>query len=630
MPQPHQWAYSERRPLVFPDLSRLTSLYMGWTFTKGRPPYVHIDTSSTQLSWRWAVCSRMALSTEELFLRVLAQTTQRSKMRRTIQDDCKSLLKSSVQKMLVDDLLRDQNMRLSLQYPLLELKLAGLACKTRKAGFFAEETRSIDVILKTEWALEPPDRGPMAPGGGLGPPGFGGPAYGPGGPPYGPGGGGWDFNNNRDPRALGGDTVRPGHPNARPTTQTQPGIPHVQSQAAPVRPVSATSSREPRLVFVREGGKGKTIRPIEESSHRVFLWDERGGSKVYAENRRPASVRRSKVHDGFRASAAPAASASGLPPPPPPGGMYGTFPYAWSQPLMGGTSAYVQPQPPPPEPVYFAGSGFPPRPTNDNVQVLARDMTVEQERQIIDELFAEWEDGVHNKGEKLNAETQAYKKEEQRPSTYKQNAVVRMGTTRRLMMEVEREAQKKETLEKKLRHAHTLEPGYSFANEPGDRRRTAYATRPRRRRRPVSINLRGSQEGDSDIEREAYFEDFYRRYDRYPDGTVPEQSERRREERRRDYFQTPMRGHHVNLSEPSGRHDSTRAVASEVPSEMMERERARRPPHSHVVITTRPERTARGRDMRIVETRSPRLRVYTSDSESWAEVEEATIYSSDD
>lgn len=139
----------------------------------------------------------MTFSTEELFLKVLAQTAKRSKLRRSIQDDCKYLLKTRVQRMLLDDLLREQSMNLSSQYPFLELKLADLSCSKRRTGLLTYETRSINVILKTEWAPKPLRHGPMAPEGGAGatpyPPGFGGLPYKAAGPPFGDDGNTFDI-----------------------------------------------------------------------------------------------------------------------------------------------------------------------------------------------------------------------------------------------------------------------------------------------------------------------------------------------------------------------------------------------------------------------------------------------------
>lgn len=199
------WTFLDRRPFIFPELSRLTSLYLGWTFTKGRPDN---NTMSTQPAWRWAICTQMALSTEELFLKVLNHTNRRSKLRRSIQDDLKELLRSSVQRMLVDDLIRGQNMSLSLQYPFLKLKLAGLACKKRKIDWFNDELKSVDVILKTEWAVGSPPHGLADDGGGMGPPphppppppgpGFDDSTYGPG-SPLGPGGGGGSSGSGYPP-----------------------------------------------------------------------------------------------------------------------------------------------------------------------------------------------------------------------------------------------------------------------------------------------------------------------------------------------------------------------------------------------------------------------------------------------
>ncbi|KAK2601582.1 hypothetical protein QQS21_004900 [Conoideocrella luteorostrata] len=116
------------RPLQFPDLSRLTSLYMGWVIRKGPVPdnpAVGLERSQ-QNSWASAVIIRLALSTEELFLKVLAQITQRARLGRTLQDDCAAILKTTSQKLVVDRLLRDQNQNLQQFHSQLEWTLGGL------------------------------------------------------------------------------------------------------------------------------------------------------------------------------------------------------------------------------------------------------------------------------------------------------------------------------------------------------------------------------------------------------------------------------------------------------------------------------------------------------------------------
>ncbi|KAJ5150172.1 hypothetical protein N7448_001750 [Penicillium atrosanguineum] len=522
-PPPNQWAYSTWRPYTFPDLSRLTSLYMGWTITKGRPPHVHVDTSSSQISWRWAGSHRMALSTEDLFLRVLAQTSKRLKLKRTIQDDCKILLKSSVQKMLVDNLLRDENLQLSRQYPLLEWKLAGLALKTQKTGFFSEEMKSIEVILKTEWAADRSQGGPIRPGGGPGSPGFGFPAHGPGtrlGGGGGGGGGGWGGGgggpgflpdsgfsgagrssfNNHDPgyaseavgHSFNDDSIPPGQPYGSADMKVQPGTNRPSSPSRRVRPVPDTTLREPRLSFVRKKAKGKPVGPIDEGNgRRVFLWDERDGSKVYAEVRRPGAYHQDNISNVIHESAGPSMS-----------------------------------YPPPPSPVFIHNESsfyheMAPGPEHENVKDSFGDMTIEEETRIINELFAEWEDGVNDKGKRPSRMARPMHNMEhkegadQPPSDFGYSGynVPRMGTTRRLMMDVEREARKKEILTKKLRETHTLEEPRSYRYServPNERRRRTHETRPSREI-PGLFNTRESYGVDNGGGREAYTEEPERR-----------------------------------------------------------------------------------------------------------------------
>lgn len=273
---------------------------------------------------------------------------------------------------------------------------------------------------------------------------------------------------------------------------------------------------------------------------------------------------------------------------------------------MGTTTTTLGPPPAPPQREFFHNEppydhGIHLRSRHENMEALARDMTIEEEKRIIDELFAEWEDGVNDKGEKPSTGPEQYnQKDEQDPRLFNGPSLVPcMGTTRRLMIDVEREAQKKETLMKKVRETHTLEePVEYFEREPGERRRRTYERRPRRRR-PVVVNIGERYGGDNGIEREVYShgDEFIPRFERQPSVLTSE------------------------------RHERDRAV----PREMMGRERfRRRPSQNRVVLSPLPERLARDSEMRILETRSPRTRAYTSGSESWSEDEEAVLYSSDD
>lgn len=160
------------RPLPFPNHS-LTSIYMGWILRQAKLPdnlAVGLE-SSAKPSWAYIHVIRLALSTEELFLKVLSQTTQRAKLNRTLQDDCAAVLRTTNQRVTVHNLLRDQNHHLQNFHPEIEWTLAGLEPQPgpptarsarerskkrdgRKQTEFAAENRNskaIEVILKTQW-----------------------------------------------------------------------------------------------------------------------------------------------------------------------------------------------------------------------------------------------------------------------------------------------------------------------------------------------------------------------------------------------------------------------------------------------------------------------------------------------
>lgn len=665
---PYSWqrTYHHARPFVFPDLSRLTSLYLGWTFTKGRPPYVQINTSTTQSSWRWAICSQMALSTEELFLKVLAQTTKRSKLRRTIQDDCKDLLKTSVQRMLVDNLLREQNENLSIHYPFLVLKLAGLSCKTRRIGFFTHETKSINVILKTEWDPDHPRHGPIPPGGGGGPPppppGFGGPPYGPGrrlgggggggnGPGYPPGGG---HSDTIHPHGPGHTSQGPQHTPQHTPGQTkpfskshsQPEVHHAHPHVTPTISDPEIVSREPRMYVVRKKNKSKTTEPDNESTRRVFVRDRHGHRKIEIENRRPTSSHTDYI-DGPSTSARP----DHAPPPPPPPGPYNHFYKSHAQeqyiPAYSRTRVPAPPPPPPPRPffetVYSSDTEpreffqRPSRPAPESMQPPTREMTHEQEEKVIDEIFAEWEDGVHGtptNSSNTNATRKEKEKMEREDRANKNRTssahVPRIGPARRMMMEVEHEAQTQEKIEKMIRETHVLEePGYLYVKDPHPKdTRSHLFTKERRHRSGVDVAI----DSDVDSEKDTRYSETERYYQNPPghpeviipgpsrrhESSAPEIHVRERQyvrvdgadplgpsERRNEYFGIPIVDHLPDDPESHGR-------VRLVPPRMRERERER----PRVVMTQglEPERPSTERVRRIIETRSPRA-MYESVSE---------------
>ncbi|KAK3986484.1 hypothetical protein QBC44DRAFT_384061 [Cladorrhinum sp. PSN332] len=153
-----------------PDPARLVSVYMGWTFRKSPPPHLAGQTSPHKPSWKFAVPIRIPFSTEELFLRVLAQVTQRAKSDRTLADEHVSVLRKRSQRGLVANLLAWQNGHLQRDFPQLEWTVAGLELSTSPLDVIARawsgnaaqgkrRTKSaaaaFEVILKTQWRLPP-------------------------------------------------------------------------------------------------------------------------------------------------------------------------------------------------------------------------------------------------------------------------------------------------------------------------------------------------------------------------------------------------------------------------------------------------------------------------------------------
>lgn len=144
-----------------------------------------------------------------------------------------------------------------------------------------------------------------------------------------------------------------------------------------------------------------------------------------------------------------------------------------------------------------------------SVQVLARDLTPEDKKKLIDEIFTEWEDGVNREatqpskddhGDMLKCEEPSYGRNmsSQRP---------RLGRTRQMVMQVEKDAQKQETMEKKMRRMHALEePSYTHMRAP----------RPRRRR--------DGEEWDREVDRTFTVEEEHRQTFTDPGVVVPESS----------------------------------------------------------------------------------------------------------
>jgi hypothetical protein len=125
----------------------------------------------------------MLLSTEELYLKVISQISARAQHRRMLEDDCAALLKSQSRKALVDKLLRTQNTHLQKFHPQVEWILAGLASDHGHSVFNKSKKKNknnktasgggkiqkfIEVILKTQWRAPgpvPQPQGPGSPGG---------------------------------------------------------------------------------------------------------------------------------------------------------------------------------------------------------------------------------------------------------------------------------------------------------------------------------------------------------------------------------------------------------------------------------------------------------------------------------
>lgn len=368
----------DRRPLIFPDISRLTSLYMGWLFRKAQPP--DLESASTRLSWRFAIQTRMIYSTEDLFLKVLDQIAQRVKHNRTLQDDCRDLLKSDNEKKLLGHLLTNQNAMLQIQHPQLEWKLAGLKCTVHKKKPF--ETRKIEVILKTEWRPEfqPGDiawRGRGAIPGDASVPGVPldrGPGDGfPGG--YGiPLGGGNAYEEGGNIHSRRGQRHAP-EVHAYPEEYVH----RHQHRARPVRPARVTVVRQPQFVLVKEREKGMAKRKVQEDSERRRYI----GSGVYVELRHPGTYGRSGSHS---VSSLSSSSSSPPPhprprPPPTPGPPPGPPPPPLRPPLFTG------PVPPPPPPI---------------IRDHRQEMTAE-EREVVEELFNEWEEVKDKKGKRKSS-----------------------------------------------------------------------------------------------------------------------------------------------------------------------------------------------------------------------------------
>ncbi|KAI0528331.1 hypothetical protein F5B22DRAFT_584657 [Xylaria bambusicola] len=282
------------QPLNSLDSYRLVHIYMGWIFTKARPPRNYHDSIPTSRgpSWEFSVPVELPVSTEELYLMVLRQISQRSKLDTTLWDDYETLRKSRRKRVLLDNLLRDQNIILQREYPQLEWKLAGLAVTARRS---AEELGTIQVILKTHHVPESQhgtpkisDRGQKSVGTAAGSV-FAGEV-------------------RVSPGSGRGEATRSGSTNH--ARQDQNGVNGITDEPvyvqpyAPYRPQHGfTKGRQgaelhqPQLVFVKERKEGSQYKHVKEKSiHWWWPWSNRRGAQVYVELRGQGSRIKSRRH----------------------------------------------------------------------------------------------------------------------------------------------------------------------------------------------------------------------------------------------------------------------------------------------------------------------------------------------
>lgn len=437
LPEPRPRPPPEALRRYLPKPSRVNSLYLGWEFRKSMPlPPSHLygrfNQPAQKPSWSFAVPQRMPFSTEELFLRVLAQATRRAKSDRTLRDDYWGSLKKRSQRALVDELLQSQNLHLQRDFPELEWTIAGLETKTDPWALIAAHARSrarekktrnaitaFEVILKTQWRITrgygppmpfpggiwgptpvaPSGLGPgtgLPPGGGRGAPPDG---YSPQGtrspfrgPPFPPGGGA--EGGQGVPITLTTDDGRCGGPQPMPPipvhSQTQPR----ESTQSKHRPKMVL--REPKWVIVKEGGKKtKKSKDKKQKSRRKDAGEHNkrhmNKPRVYVELResgryyRPAAAGPSG--GGHRPSSPPGPGISHPPPLTPPLGSPGLSPPPRPAsdfvPADGGRwRAHIPPAPPVARPP-------PPQPTHIHMPSAQTQREEEQEEEEAEEVFEE-------------------------------------------------------------------------------------------------------------------------------------------------------------------------------------------------------------------------------------------------
>ena len=446
-PRPRPPPEALRRYL--PEPSRVNSLYVGWEFRKSLPPppphpYGRFDHPAQKPSWGFVVPQRMPFSTEEMFLRVLAQAAQRAKSDRTLRDEYWGALKKAGQRALVDALVQEQNDQLHRDFPQLEWTIAGLETKTDPWALIASHGRlrarekkarntitAFEVILKTQWRITrgygplmpipggiwgPTPVGPSGLGLGLGPlpgGGRGGPpdGYRPhfprgpvGGPPFPSGGGahgpGVPIIIPDDAGISGGPQRMPQipvHSRTRPRESTQPKH----------RPVMVL--REPTWVLVKQGGKKtKKSEDKKNKSRREDAGDDKNRQqmskrRVYVELREPGRYSRTAAADpsggGHRPSSPPGPGtfhrlpfAPPLRPPPPPRPASGFVPAGG-----GRWGSHMPPVPPVPRPP-------PPQPPHIHMSPAQTQRELEEEEEeaeeVVEEIFEEFAELTDTKGKK--------------------------------------------------------------------------------------------------------------------------------------------------------------------------------------------------------------------------------------
>lgn len=453
--RPQQLPETLRRYL--PKPSRVNSLYIGWEFRSSLPltpphPSGRLDQPAQKPSWSFAVPQRMPFSTEELFLRVLAQATQRAKSDCTLRDDYWGVLKKASQRALVNGLVQSQNHYLQRDFPELEWTIAGLETKTDPWALIAAGARSrahekrkrnattaFEVILKTQWRITrgygppvpfpggiggPTPVGPSGPGPGLGPL----PGDGRGGPPdgyrpQGPRGplGGPPFPS--DGGAGGGQDVPiiiPADPGLYAGPQHMPHIP-VHSQT---RQRESTRSRhrpkmvlhEPKWVLVKERekkpkkSKGKKKKRRQKDAGDDDRQHTRK-SRVYVEFREPGRDHRTAAADpsGGGGDRPPSPPGPGIPyrppsvpplrPPPPP------MPLGGFVPADGGRHrAHIPPVPPVPHPPNPVARPPPPQPDHIHMSSAQTQREEEEEEEeaeeVVEEILEEFSELTDTKGKK--------------------------------------------------------------------------------------------------------------------------------------------------------------------------------------------------------------------------------------